>query len=347
MTNAATLEAGDLLLSLSLPDALGTNFDLHGQAISGMHRVLVLGTEPSEDRLAEAAVRLAGCGGRLFLVAGRLPDGVAGTEGPQRLFDPARRLFAALGFAEGGVAVLTPRGRLGFVGAGETALEEAIATIPPVAAAAEVRRSGAPVLLIPEVLEPALIEALLGHWRNGTKLQGRVAMGTDATGAGAVAGIKRRTDVFLDDRGLYERYQRRLERRVVPELWRAFRFRAASFEAPRIGCYSAEDAGGFGAHRDNRTPSTAHRRFAMSLNLNTGAYEGGNVRFPEFGPEEYEPGPGGCVIFSCDLLHEALPVTKGERFAIFTFLTDAEGAEQERKVIAQAQARGDRGVAMR
>jgi predicted 2-oxoglutarate/Fe(II)-dependent dioxygenase YbiX len=161
------------------------------------------------------------------------------------------------------------------------------------------------------------------------------------------AGIKRRVDVFLDDRALYDAFRQRLERRVLPEMWRAFRFRAASFEAPRIGCYAAEDAGAFGAHRDNRTPYTAHRRFAMSLNLNTGDYAGGSLRFAEFGPETYEPEAGGAVIFCCDLLHEALPVTAGERMAIFTFFTDAEGAAQERRLIAEAQAKGQAGVSMR
>jgi predicted 2-oxoglutarate/Fe(II)-dependent dioxygenase YbiX len=347
MSNSATLEAGDLLLSLALPDADGKTFDLYGQAIAGSHRVLLLGVEPAPERLAAAAARLAEKEGMLFRVAGRAPEAGTADDGPQRLFDPARRLFNGLGLPDGGVAVLTPRGRIGFLGQGEAALDAAIGSIPPLAPAGAPRRQGAPALIIPQVLEPPLVEALLAHWRNGTKSQGRVAVGTEAVGTGAVVDIKRRTDVFLDDRALYERFQQRLERRVAPELWRAYRFRAASFEAPRIGCYSAADAGAFGAHRDNRTPTTAHRRFAMSLNLNTGDYEGGTLRFPEFGPEEYEPEAGGCVIFSCDLLHEALPVTRGERFAIFTFFTDAEGAEQERRLIAQAMAQGKKGVDMR
>ncbi|MFC7609994.1 2OG-Fe(II) oxygenase [Teichococcus aestuarii] len=134
---------------------------------------------------------------------------------------------------------------------------------------------------------------------------------------------------------------------MLPELWRAFRFRAASFEAPRLGCYDAANAGGFGAHRDNRTPFTAHRRFAMSLNLNTGEYQGGALRFPEFGPDLYEPEAGGAALFCCDLLHEAQPVTQGRRFALFTFLTDAAGAEQEKRLIAEREAAGERGVAIR
>jgi len=51
----------------------------------------------------------------------------------------------------------------------------------------------------------------------------------------------------------------------------------------RIGCYDSADGGYFRAHRDNTTPYTAHRQFAMSVNLNTGEYEGGDVHFPEYG----------------------------------------------------------------
>ena len=47
----------------------------------------------------------------------------------------------------------------------------------------------------------------------------------------------------------------------------------------------------------------------MTLNLNTGGYEGGALWFPEFGRQLYAPEAGGAVVFSCSLLHEALPVT--------------------------------------
>jgi predicted 2-oxoglutarate/Fe(II)-dependent dioxygenase YbiX len=190
-----------------------------------------------------------------------------------------------------------------------------------------------------------MIAALLAHWEAGEKAADRVASAADS--AGARPSIKRRSDVMLTDRALYEAFHRALERRALPEMWRAFRFRAASFEAPRIGCYDAAQGGAFGAHRDNRTPFTAHRRFAMSLNLNTGEYEGGALRFAEFGPELHEPEAGGAAVFCCDLLHEAMPVTRGRRFALFTFFTDAEGAAQEAKLKEQAIARGQSGVQLR
>ncbi|ONG59034.1 hypothetical protein BKE38_00945 [Pseudoroseomonas deserti] len=339
------LIAGDLLPPITLPDAEGQAFDLFHQSLAGLHVVMILGRAPSGERLAAAEAAATARQARLVIIAAARPDGARRSHGPARLFDPERRFFNALGVADNAVAVLSPRGRLAFLRAGEAALEMALDLLPTAQPAPEIRRTGAPALLIPGVLEPDFCATLIAHWKKGEKTRDRVASAEGA--AGAAQQIKRRTDVWLDDRALYATYRQRLERRVLPELWRAYRFRAASFEAPRIGCYAAEDQGGFGAHRDNRTPFTAHRRFAMSLNLNTGAYRGGALRFAEFGPELYEPEAGGAVLFCCDLMHEALPVTEGERFAIFTFLTDAEGARQEQALIAQRQAAGDRGVAVR
>jgi predicted 2-oxoglutarate/Fe(II)-dependent dioxygenase YbiX len=133
---------------------------------------------------------------------------------------------------------------------------------------------------------------------------------------------------------------------VVIEMREAFCFTAASFEPLRIGCYDGTRGGHFGRHRDNRTPYTAHRSFAMSLNLNTGAYVGGQIRFPEFGRELYEADAGGAVVFSCNLLHEALPVTLGRRFALFTFFADAAGAAREQEMAAKQMAGGRRGVSV-
>jgi predicted 2-oxoglutarate/Fe(II)-dependent dioxygenase YbiX len=86
-------------------------------------------------------------------------------------------------------------------------------------------------------------------------------------------------------------------------------------------------AGWFRPHRDNTTKGTAHRKFAVTINLNAEDYEGGELRFPEFGNRLYKPPTGGAVVFSCSLMHEARPVTKGERFAFLPFLYDEAGAK--------------------
>jgi len=338
MATPAPFLPGDHLPALSLPNAAGQMVDLFQQSIAGQHRLLILRPDATPPTMALPPDVLS------YVIHAASPDRLPDAPGPMRLFDPDRRLMTGFALAGGGIATITPRGRLGFRGAGDGALAAALASLRPDPKAP---RSFAPVLLIPDVLEPELITAFLRHWEQGAKTRDRVASAAGGAGAGMLPGIKRRIDVMLDDSALYAQFRQRIERRVLPEMWRAFRFRAARFEAPRIGCYAAEDAGAFGAHRDNRTPYTAHRRFAMSLNLNTGAYQGGTLRFPEFGPESYEPAAGGCAVFCCDLLHEALPVTRGKRMAAFTFFTDQEGAAAELRLIAAAEARGETGVKMR
>lgn len=64
----------------------------------------------------------------------------------------------------------------------------------------------------------------------------------------------------------------------------------------------------------------------MTINLNED-FEGGDLRFPEFGPRTYRAPAGGAIVFSCALLHEATPVTKGNRFAFLPFLYDEAAAK--------------------
>ena len=93
-----------------------------------------------------------------------------------------------------------------------------------------------------------------------------------------------------------------------------------TFERFRIGCYEDTDDGFFKAHRDNFNEALKDRRYAVSINLNAEEYEGGDLRFLEYGHDLYRPPTGGAVVFSCSLLHEVLPVTKGRRFVFLTFL---------------------------
>jgi predicted 2-oxoglutarate/Fe(II)-dependent dioxygenase YbiX len=105
----------------------------------------------------------------------------------------------------------------------------------------------------------------------------------------------------------------------MPEVRKAFAFRATRFEGFKIACYDASTGGFFRAHRDNLTLSTAHRVFALTLNLND-AYEGGQLRFPEYGNQLYRPDAGAALVFSCAHLHEVRDVTAGRRFVLLSFL---------------------------
>ncbi|MBW8879886.1 MAG: 2OG-Fe(II) oxygenase, partial [Asticcacaulis sp.] len=73
------------------------------------------------------------------------------------------------------------------------------------------------------------------------------------------------------------------------------------------------------------TKGTAHRRFAVSINLNND-FEGGELSFPEYGPRGFKPPVGGAVVFACALLHAVSPVTRGRRYAFLPFLYDDAAA---------------------
>lgn len=185
----------------------------------------------------------------------------------------------------------------------------------------------APVLMIPDLFSAAECDRLIAFWEASEKTSGAVA--SAGTGDRAVKeSSKRRRDVFIPDgHALIQTVTSAVAGRVGPEILKAFQFRIEIMEGVRIGCYDAADRGFFKAHYDNTTPATAHRRFAISINLNTGDYEGGGLRFPDYGPYQYCPPRGGAAVFSCSLLHEVLPVTVGRRFGVFTFFsTEADEA---------------------
>jgi peroxiredoxin/predicted 2-oxoglutarate/Fe(II)-dependent dioxygenase YbiX len=195
----------------------------------------------------------------------------------------------------------------------------------------------APVLILPNVISEAHCARLVGTWERGDRYAGGVA-NADYGRNVAIDKIKIREDVALADNGpeaheLFGVFRERL----FPEIRKAFQFRVTRAETLRIGCYTAEAGGHFVPHRDDTTPYTAHRRFAMSLNLNAGDYEGGYLRFPEYGPQLYSVGTGGAVVFSCALLHEATRVTRGRRLVLLGFFySEAEQALRE-KVHAQSK----------
>jgi predicted 2-oxoglutarate/Fe(II)-dependent dioxygenase YbiX len=138
---------------------------------------------------------------------------------------------------------------------------------------------------------------------------------------------KIRRDQEIVDERLRMAAMHRILDRLVREISKAFQFQATRIERHIVACYDAESRGFFGAHRDNTTLGTAHRRFAVSLNLNSGEYAGGDLCFPEFGRQTYCAPAGGAIVFSCGLLHEAKPVMHGRRYVYLPFLYDEAAAQ--------------------
>jgi 2OG-Fe(II) oxygenase superfamily len=327
-------QPGDPVAALPLKNAAGENVNLWDQSLAGRAVLLWFsGATPAAETRAALLRHLQELEELETLVYEVTPrDTAQATEPPLRLAIDGGEAAQILGVTAPEFAVLDRARRL--VGSfGERALEEALAACRDLFArsAPDAVTAQAPVLLLPGLFEPALCRRLIEHWNVSEKRADTVSSVAHGDSY-ASAAFKKRRDVWIADPALLQVLQQRIGRRAVPEIRKAFNFRVVHGEVMRIGCYDSADGGYFRAHRDNTTPYTAHRQFAMSVNLNTGEYEGGDVRFPEYGRQLYRPGAGGAVIFSCSLLHEALPVTKGRRFGLFTFLYDEEGRRAEQRM---------------
>ena len=205
------------------------------------------------------------------------------------------------------------------------ALIGALAGLPPPALHAG-GEAPAPVLVLPRVLEPEFCRRLIGLYEAAGGAESGFMREVDGRTVGILdAAHKRRRDYTIEDESVQDALRSRIERRLVPEIAKAFQFRATRIERYIVACYDAAEGGHFRAHRDNTTKGTAHRRFAVSINLNDG-FDGGDLRFPEFGTRRYRPPAGGAVVFSCSLLHEATRVTRGVRYATLPFLYDETAA---------------------
>lgn len=200
---------------------------------------------------------------------------------------------------------------------GHVALDRLAAYRADSAAAPSIVRQGAPVLMMERLLTPELCREMISAWQTDN------AEGSVSTGLQNVPdpSVKKNREHVVRDQAMIKHLAGQLGRRIAPELEKVFNHRQPSrFEAFMVLSYNADRQDFFGPHRDNLR-AQQKRRFAMSLNLNDD-FDGGELVFPEYGPHRYLPPPGGAAIFSCSLLHEALPVTRGQRWVMTTFFCD-------------------------
>ncbi len=188
----------------------------------------------------------------------------------------------------------------------------------------------APLLYVPEVFEPEFCRALISAFDHGETQESGFYQHTGALGESERVidhSHKARREHAVADQNLLAGIRRRLDRRVIPEIRKAFTRRVTGVEEFKVVRYDAKEGGHFGAHRGNAVEHHAHRRFALMVNLNTEEYEGGGLLIPEYGPDLYAAATGDAVVFSCSLLHEATPVSKGHRYVFLTFLFDEESRQ--------------------
>ena len=297
--SAATAEVGGALELVQLNRSL---FDDEQACFFG------ISADPQDAAQGRIAQQLPGI--RYFLDYQRQLSRLYGAcdEGGYRptwlLLDPALRVIDSFDLASGEAAIGQLRRSL----------------------AADRGEGWAPVLLVPKVFPQALCDELIaGYEREGGResgfmreVSGKTVLLTDPL-------HKQRRDWAIEEQALRQRLLDHVRRGLSTPIERAFQFRATRLERYIVGCYEA-GAGHFRPHRDNTTRGTAHRRFAVTINLNAGDHDGGDLRFPEFGSRTYRAPTGGAVVFSCSLLHEATPVTRGRRYAFLPFLYDEQAA---------------------
>lgn len=206
-------------------------------------------------------------------------------------------------------------------------IKDIIENLPSVDDYAEVPLT-APILIVPRVFDRTFCRQLIDlyHEKGGTE-SGFMREKDGKTIGVQDYSFKRRQDCPIESEEIINQMKNCLSQRLVPEIAKVYNFRVTRIERYIVACYDSESGGYFRPHRDNTTKGTAHRRFAVTINLNAEEYEGGDLRFPEFGSKTYRAPTGGAVVFSCSVLHEATPVTKGVRYATLPFLYDEEGAK--------------------
>jgi len=352
------LAVGDQVPDIGLVDAAGRLISLHHQTIAGQPLVLFLFPASGQSavarelaKFAEIDDRIRALGGEVIAIC-REPRPAGAAAGPAKplpfrlLSDPSGALFDRFGDCQrigrgsklpGCQAIIVDPalrilqkleafGEVRLAVPALRALERGAAAQQPTVVSAQ-----APVLLIPGVFDAELCRDLIAGWSEGQRFTGGVSVSGREAALTVEYGHKRREDLVLPEGPLFDRVRARTVTQVFPDMIRAFQYQPTRHEAYRIGCYDAASGGFFRRHRDNRTPHTAHRRYAITFLLNDD-FEGGYLRFPEYGPMLYRPPAGGAIVFSCNLLHEVTDVTVGRRFVVVTFFYgEAEAAEIARR----------------
>jgi predicted 2-oxoglutarate/Fe(II)-dependent dioxygenase YbiX len=344
MTNAPSLRPGDRVPDFALP-GLDGKYRKFIWSFTGTPLALVViddlgGLDGQQFAALRSACVKAGTGlvvvcANAIAAATTIWSKLAvGDEAPLLLCDAERKVVPML-LSQGGVALgqsallrsrvilLDPNQRLAatYDTRPLLAAAEGVATVAPEVNSAPgadqiVRTALAPVLVLPRVFEPDFCAQVIRLWHKGDHKDSGVSSRYGNVG---VAELKRTEDYMVTEPMMQKAISDRLAWRIGPELIKVFGFeREFSFDAHVVLSYSVEGGHFFGAHRDNGAPTTADRAFAVSLNLNDD-FDGGELIFPEYSSVKVSPPLGAAAVFSCSVLHEALPVTRGRRFVLTTF----------------------------
>jgi hypothetical protein len=331
------LSVGDVAADWPLTTIEGEAFSFLGDSEAGRTRVLLVAgsdavCEPGIEAFEREIAAFAALGARVHLVFGQRDAALRRPRcrDASVLVDHKGELAASLGHGPTGLSVVVLRANHHFAGiyvsrTSLPALSEALAVCSRLHAerATKAMTSHPPVLMIPEVFSPAECRQLIEVFDTRGQVLVQATEAIDYFGADYKMtvpdhGRVDRVDHFFFERATLDFVLHRLQR-VEREVAKAYHYRITQHETLRIARYHGSRGGFSYGHRDNRPPHE-HRRFALSINLNTEAFEGGELRFPEFGDQRYRPESGTGFVFSSSLLHEAMQVTAGTRYVLLSFM---------------------------
>lgn len=354
--NKTPLSRGDRAPNFFLPDHLKAIISLYDKVKGGpivlfFYRVQADEADAEElRRFVALAPEFAELGAHLFAIGGGPVDAIAALAQNHDLgsifavADPEHKTAAAYGVYGKRAAFLLDSNQrvLRYLEPEDTPIADraldAVRQLPSPKVTRPIMHP--PVLVIPNVLDADFCRYLIAqYWARGNSESSVFRVDKGEVKHVPNHTDKRRRDHYVSDKDLHTKIGGIMSRRVIPEIRRAFQFQITRVEQFKIVCYDAEPGGYFRPHRDNTSPPTVHRRFAMTLNLNAGDYEGGELCFPEYGGARYRPGTGDAVVFSCNLLHEATDVIGGKRFVLLSFLFDETGQKQREAFHREMQKR--------
>jgi len=339
------MELGDPAPIFALPDADGETVGLNDDLFAGRPMILMFLSGPQD---ADAMAALAAFNAEAASFAEAQAMVIAIAPAPQAaIADFARQLglnLVILADADAATArayqVKSP-GATVFVLDGNRRVESIMKDIPadimPAAALEIVREltaarpaetlSGtAPVLIVPNVLSAeecrwliSLYEQTGQSWRHPDRVD-EGGFAEDFKVPAPDQGRVDRVDHVINDSDVLNHLATRINRRVLPEIEKAFHYPVTRREYWRITSYEGRRGGQTIGHRDNPTEEYAHRRFAISINLNSEEFEGGELMFREFSDQRFKPPSGAALVFSSGILHEAQEVTAGRRMVLLSQL---------------------------
>jgi predicted 2-oxoglutarate/Fe(II)-dependent dioxygenase YbiX len=193
-----------------------------------------------------------------------------------------------------------------------------------------------PILHLPQLFSSEICRMLIDAFHSGNTYAGKMLRMQEGVARRIVDSERKQRRDFRVERPMRDWIWQQLLWRMAPAVRKAFHFDITRFEYLQVGRYTAEESGHFVAHRDDGNAANAHRRFAITANLNDD-YDGGELSFPEYGAS-YRPAAGDAVLFSCSLLHEAMKVTRGERFILVgMFWGDGQVTQYERSLALRSE----------